>query len=95
MADVIKALGVAEVHLLADTLNACARNAHVRWLDPNGEDVREGVMRHVCRDMSGNFLSAVDDVRDGMVRISSVVEYFIPIAEFTVWLRDGYVAFDS
>lgn len=92
------AFTMAEVQTYADVIGACQRNAVVRWLDPNGEDVRPGVMRHVCGDDSGNFLSAQDDVRDAVVRITATdtgTDVFVPLPTFAMWLSEGYVAFDS
>ena len=82
---------------LSTIRNACLRNAKVRWLDPNGEDVREGTMRHLVRDADyPAFLHADDDVREAFVRITGTTgaEYFLPILTFASWL-EGYVAFDS
>lgn len=91
-------LTTAEVQTFADVIAACQRNASVRWLDPNGVDVRTGVMRHVCRDESGNFLSGTDDVRDAVVRITTTdtgTEVFLPLPQFAGWTASGYVAFDN
>lgn len=90
-----EAFTMAEVQTYADVIAACQRGAKVRWLDPNGEDVREGTMRHVCADTSGNFLRGTADVRDAFVRITATVEVFVPLPDFAGWLASGYVAFDS
>ena len=91
------AFTLSDLQPMADVVAACQRGARVRWLDEDGETIRTGTMRHVCRDESGAFLAADADVRTALVRItaSTGFEVFLPLPTFARWTGEGCVAFDS
>lgn len=89
-----RSLSVAEAVALGTLLDACARGHALRWLNEHG-DVDEGVARCVVRDHGGGaFLTAADDVRDGFVHVSGIVEQWLPVERCVRQLIEGELAIE-
>jgi hypothetical protein len=66
---------------LSELVEASNRHATVRWaVDGDLDVIASGVARHFTRDTFGNFPTHTDDVRDGYLRISGMVEHFLPVS---------------
>lgn len=74
--------------------HAIMGSMRARWLTANN-DLIDGVVRHFTRDESGAFLSPSIDVRDGYLRISGTVEWFIPVREVMRKIREGEMGFEG
>ncbi len=66
---------------------ACRDGARVRWLTESG-DIVEGVARHITRNDTGTLLTGEDDVRDGFLRVSATMEWFLPMSQVLTMLDD-------
>lgn len=93
-----EAFTLSDVYAYGDVVNAVLRNARVRWLSPDGQTERTGVLRHIVSDESGGFIRPDADVRTGLLRVTTTdtgMELFVPLAEWVVWHTGGYVAYES
>ncbi len=66
---------------------ACRDGSGVRWLTESG-DIVEGVARHITRNDTGTLLTGEDDVRDGFLRVSATMEWFLPMSQVLTMLDD-------
>lgn len=64
---------------ISKIITGCQTNSRCKWSNP-GDDIIEGTMRSIGAE-NGNFQIPSGDVRDGFVRITSLMgfDYFIPV----------------
>ena len=92
-------LTMTQLMALETIAGAAQRTAKVARAVPASDgsacdDVVYGTARHICRDTSGNFLRGEDDVRDGLLRVTSKsgFEYFWPVRELMAEVGQGMFA---
>lgn len=86
-------LNMRDLTTLAMVAECAQQNRRVRFLASNSGNVVEGVARSIG-DEQGNFLREDEDVRDGFLRISSTMEWFLPVRDVMQMLRDGSFGWD-
>ena len=88
-----KVLTLADVMALHTIVTATITGAKVRWLTESG-DVLEGVARSIGHEDS-TFLRAGEDVRDGFLRVTVTMDYFLPVRDVMAMVKRGEFALDS
>ena len=84
----MRTLNTHTLRLLADLDTATTDNLQVRFSPSGSSYLVEGVARHFT-DVNGNFPSEDADVRDTYLRISGMVEWFLPVADVLQMMDDG------
>lgn len=83
---------MADLHAVSEISDACIHGYRVRRLMPTG-----GILKGVARcigDERGNYLRRDEDVRDGFLRVSGILEYFWPIREIMPQIHVGELIID-
>jgi hypothetical protein len=85
-------LDIGTATTLATVLGWAQRNARITWAADGLVPARliEGTARSIG-DENGNF-EFDEDVRDLYLRVSGTFEFFLPIEDVLVWVRNGLMA---
>jgi hypothetical protein len=91
-------LTTADLDTLATLQTWVKEGLRVEWIVDTTTNYRtaDGVLRHFVQDPhTAAFLTGRDDVRDAYVRISGMMEHFLPVGDVVSLIRRGYMVVQS